>query len=80
MGRVIKLGWNPGLHEKYARDLEDLVALYSGPLRPDATRAPAPLTPEREADAACALRVAVAGDVVNSLGVDIHPGSRTRDR
>ena len=51
-----------------ARDLEDLVALYSGPLRPDATRAPAPLTPEREADAARALRVAVAGDVVDSLG------------
>ena len=51
-----------------ARDLKDLVALYSGPLRPDATRAPAPLTPEREADAARALRVAVAGDVVDSLG------------
>ena len=44
------------------------MALYSGPLRPDATRAPAPLTPEREADAARALRVAVAGDVVDSLG------------
>ena len=50
------------------RDLEELVALYSGPLRPDATRAPAPLAPERKADAARALRVAAAGDVVDSLG------------
>ena len=44
------------------------MALYSGPLRPDAARPGAPLTPEREADAARALRVAVAGDVVDSLG------------
>ena len=41
---------------------------FAGPLRPDATRAPAPLTPERKADAARALRVAAAGDVVDSLG------------
>ena len=50
------------------RELAPLVRLHAGAARPDAARAPVPLTGDQERAAGHALRVAAADDVVDSLG------------
>ncbi len=51
-----------------ARELEELIALYSGATLPDATRAPVPLSAQELAQAQHALEVAAGADVIDSLG------------
>ena len=50
------------------RELPELIRMHAGALRPDASRADVVLTPQQEATASRALEVAVAGDVLDSLG------------